>query len=111
MISLSTSTAQAEPTPDIAELTRKAESGDLNAETALARCYIAGIGVDKNMQLGLNWTLKAAQQGSSSAQAGLGLAYLYGAGSLNKNEEEAVKWLTLSANKEYAPAQRLAAFF
>lgn len=92
--------------PNIPELEKSANQGDANAEAMLARCYLSGTGVDKNTEIGLIWALKAAQHGNSSAQGMVGISYLYGFASLSKNQEEAVKWLTLSANKGFAPAQR-----
>jgi TPR repeat protein len=45
-----------------------------------------------------------AEQGNSKAQYHLGLCYLLGYG-VDKNVEEAVKWLEKAAKEEYADAQ------
>jgi hypothetical protein len=57
-----------------ADLLRHAASyfGDANAQYALARLYLDGTGVDKNMGLAVNWLATAAKKQHAAAQATLG---------------------------------------
>ncbi len=51
--------------------------------------------------------LRAASHGDCNAQFKLGLSYLKGELSLQKNSEEAEKWLTLAANQGHQGALSL----
>lgn len=57
-----------------ADLFRHAASyfGNADAQYALARLYLDGIGVDKNMGLAVNWLATAAKKQHAAAQATLG---------------------------------------
>jgi TPR repeat protein len=57
-----------------ADLFRHAASyfGDSDAQYALARLYLDGTGVDKNMGLAVNWLATAAKKQHAAAQATLG---------------------------------------
>lgn len=64
--------------PSIAELTKKAEAGDAQAQFELAYCLANGKDVEKNIELGLEWLLKSANQGNAEAQFSTGLYYFSG---------------------------------
>src|SRR4051812_32069559 len=62
--------------PDLAELTRKAEQGDAEAQYNLGVVHDLGIGVTKSYAESGKWYLKAASQGLAEAQFQLGVRYL-----------------------------------
>ena len=79
-----------------------AEQGDANAQTWLARAYLAG----DNIKDGIAWLRKAADQNNMEAQVLLGLAHFSGRG-VDKDAMEAVKWLRPAAEKGYPKAEGL----
>src|SRR5687768_7601769 len=62
----------------VADLTTKAETGDIPAQLELADIFAKGQGVAKNEKEAAKWYLKAAEQGNPKAQLFLGNAYLRG---------------------------------
>jgi uncharacterized protein len=64
-----------------ADLFRHAASyfGDADAQYALARLYLVGTGVDKNIGLAVNWLAQAAKKQQAAAQATLGELLWHGA--------------------------------
>ena len=85
-------------------LVQRAEAGDANAQSDLARCLFKGEGVDKNEQEGLKWARKAAEQGNAYAQFMLGSRLTEGFG-IAKNEKEGLMWLSKSAKQGNAKGQ------
>jgi TPR repeat protein len=57
-------------------LQNKAKVGDAQAQLELAVCYSTGEGVEKNVELALQWLKKSAEQGQAEAQFILGFLYL-----------------------------------
>jgi TPR repeat protein len=62
----------------IADLTTKAEAGEIAAQVELANIFAKGQGVAKDEKEAAKWYLKAAEQGNPEAQLFLGTAYLRG---------------------------------
>jgi len=71
---------------DINELSKLAESGDINAQIDLGVCYVKGDGVPLDAKKAAYWWQKAADGGNDVAQYYLGLLYLDGVG-VEKNLE------------------------
>lgn len=88
----------------IADLTRKAENGDVAAMTELGRCYLNGERVEKNPVQAYTWCKAAAEKGNAEAMFNLSTCYAEGIG-ITKNAAEAFKWCEKSANKNYVKAQ------
>ena len=107
---------------------KAAIQGDPQAQYKLFECYLYGRGTAKNIEeakkwfkachsedywidlpwddekSAVKWFSKLAEQGNSKAQYHLGLCYLLGYG-VDKNVEEAVKWLEKAAKDELTDAQ------
>ena len=106
-------------------LSKAARQGDAQAQYWLARWYLHGQGVEKDLGVALKWFSKAAQQGHTEAievvrriadpQADFGfpelqaitqalLGALYGQGEkVAQDYREARKWFTLAANGSSGP--------
>lgn len=100
----SASTANAESSRSIAELTFLAERGDAASQYELGKKLIEGVDVQESPYEGLRWITKAAQQDHGPAQAVLGAGYYYG-GLVEKNDEEAAKWFKEAADNNIKEAQ------
>jgi hypothetical protein len=104
--------------PHLAELLKNAEAGDAKAQYNLGLAFYNGVKgppvevrpgirrskiiLTQNTPLATDWFRKSAAQGYSEAQFMLGKCYLAGSG-VEKNKEEAMKWLkesTYQGNKE-----------
>lgn len=83
-----------------------AEQNDAEAQVLLAYCYEVGAGVPKNPQQVMNLMTRAAENGNAEAQFNLALNYSQGINGAPKNEAEAFRWASLSANQGYAQAER-----
>lgn len=83
------------------ELLEKAESGDLNAQLALAE-YCKN--VQKDYASAFHWWHQAAESGHGMAQYQVGLCRLNGIG-VAKNAEEAVAWFRKAVEQGDAQAQ------
>jgi len=110
MLAVSGWAQDAKPEPYSAELERKAEAGDANAQCSLGNCYYKQ-GVTKDYKEAVNWYkkavkwyTKAAEQGTADAQCRLGFCYDEGYG-VAKDKIEAVKWYTKAAEQGDAIAQ------
>ena len=86
------------------ELIKKAEAGDVNAQSDLARCLFKGEGIIKNEKEGFTWARKAAEHGNAYAQFMLGSRLTEGFG-IEKNEKEGLMWLSKSAKQGNAKGQ------
>jgi len=88
------------------DLKLKADKGDPKAQCAIALRYLFGHkGTPRDEAKAINWYSKAANQGYTIAQIGLGDCYMDGWGVL-KNEAEAIKWYSKAANLGDSDAQR-----
>ena len=84
--------------PYSAELVKKAEAGDANAQRDLGICYYEGKGVEKDYKEAVKWFTKSAEQGNQFGQLNLGNCY-YECTGVSKDLGEAVKWYTKSAEQ------------
>ena len=73
-----------------------AESGDSDAQVALASLYRAGLGVPADAVAALRWYRLAAEAGNAVAQLNLGDAYTLGIG-VAADPVSAYVWLSLAA--------------
>lgn len=77
---------------------KHAEQGNAKAQYMLGKCYTEGIGVSRNLALGVEWYIKAAEQGYAQAQSALSSCYSSGAG-IPKNPTLAYKWAKKAAEQ------------
>jgi TPR repeat protein len=71
--------------------------------------YINGQGISENSALGIEWVLKAANNGDAMAQFNIGKSYLNGSNGLPKNRIQALNWLKKAANNGHAQAELMLA--
>ncbi len=103
ILSLSLS-INAQSNDDLAQVKRKAEKGDAEAQVRLGVCYEAGVRVEQDLPEALKWFRKAAEQGYAPAQIILGHHYANGIG-IAKDEVEAVKCYRKAAEQGHTEAQ------
>lgn len=82
--------------PEVAELSRKADAGNTAAMVQLGNAYEKGEGAPKDAQQATTWFTKAADAGDSSAMYRLGRLYATGAG-VQKDYVEAFDWYKRAA--------------
>jgi TPR repeat protein len=87
------------------EFSTLAESGDTEAQYKLANMYSNGEGILRDRQKATKWYLKAAKQGYSEAQYGLGVMHIKGSHDFLKDYKEAAKWYQKSAKQGHPEAQ------
>lgn len=86
-------------------LIKGAEAGHAICQRVLGEAYYHGDGgLDVDKLLAFEWCMKAAQQGDAEASYCVGLSYLNGDG-VERNDEDAIKWLLAAAEKDYTDAQ------
>lgn len=88
---------------DFTDLTRKAESGDANAQFQLSQAYEKGNGIKQDYQLAFEWCRKAAEGGNAEAQNALGVMYSLGRG-VAQSKDEAFLWYKKAAKQNLAKA-------
>ena len=88
-------------------LRAKAVHGDAEAQFCLSKCYMGGNGVTRDIEEGMKWLRKAAEQGFAEAQYSLGCYYLDGEGGLEKNPEEAVRWWQKAAAQGHQDSKKM----
>lgn len=81
---------------------KAAEQGLDSAQINLARCYLQGIGVTKDEQIGLHWLQVAINSGNSDAMVNLGIFFVN-----QGNEAEGMKWLKEAQEKGNDKAEQL----
>lgn len=81
---------------DLGDLKQRAEAGDVEAQTHLAKCYAEGKGTAPDYKLAVHWYGAAAEHGNADAQAGLGELLEAGQG-LPRNMPEAARLYRLAA--------------
>ena len=85
-------------------LTKKAESGDRQAQYDLGMVYYAGkYELPRNVELGAEWFLKAAKQGHTEAEFSIGRCYFYGRG-VPRDKVLGVEWYHQAALKDHKQA-------
>ena len=77
---------------------KKAEQGDVVAQTNLGVMYAHGRGVAQNIAEACAWYRKAAEQGYANAQFKLGVMYANGRGVV-QNDAEACVWYRKAGSK------------
>src|SRR2546430_13639694 len=90
---------------EFAAVKDKAESGDAEAQFALATIYELGVDVPKNYAESGKWYLKAANQGLAEAQFKLGVRYFEYGKQARENYTSAFSWFYKAANQGIAAAQ------
>lgn len=80
----------------LADVIKKAESGDPDAQFQAGRAYEDGTGVEQNDLVAVQWYRKAADQGYGKAENSVGLMYRQGKG-VNLDKQEAARWYLKSA--------------
>ena len=88
----------------VAELTAKAEQGDVKAMVEIAEMYCGGTAVAQDDQICGMWMKRAAENGHARAQYLLGRMYESGIG-MRADPEQAYKWYALSASQGYQAAR------
>ena len=88
--------AQAPSASYIAQLKKKAATGDAVAQLNLGYAYDVGKGVPQDRAEAVKWYRLAAAQGDERAQFNLGVAYSDGEG-VPQNYVQAYKWYNLAA--------------
>ncbi len=73
-----------------------AEAGDARAQYNLGVSYRFGNGVEKDLQKGFSWTLKAAEKGDVRAEVNVASMYVDGAG-VTRDIGQAVGWYEKAA--------------
>src|SRR5262249_50044583 len=81
-----------------------AESGDVRAQSLLARMYYRGRAVSQDHVEALKWFRQAAEQGDAVAQFNLGVMYSEG-DSVPQDKAAAEKWYRLAADQGNPQAQ------
>jgi hypothetical protein len=94
--------------PALAELHRRAASGDTGAQLELGMRYVTGRGIKPDERAALRWIGKAAAQGHAAAQFELGSYYTL---EPHQDYERATDLLRQSALQGFAPAQSSLAMF
>jgi uncharacterized protein YjbI with pentapeptide repeats len=89
---------------DIGALTKKSESGDIDAQAELGLRYYKGRGVPQDAARAIEWWTKASIGGSVQAQNNLGALYYFGK-DVRQDYTEAKKWWRLAAGQGLAVAQ------
>lgn len=94
------------PEEKFAQLQKRAETGDAEAQYSLARMYVVGDGIPKDEAKALEWLQKAATQSYADAQYVLGNMYASGYLSiLPKDIAKAAEWYQKAAAQGNAKAQ------
>lgn len=79
-----------------AELLKKAQAGDAEAQYEVASYYLRNGTTDS--EEGMKWLIMAAENGNAHAQWELAYSYCYGWYGTKENDEQYVYWLTKAAN-------------
>lgn len=108
MIILATMLDAAEVDDQAATYYRKAaDAGSLDGVYGLATMYASGDGVKKDVQEARNLVIRAAEGGHQQATWVLAQAYIRGELGIpddQRDGKDALKWITLAADKEFLPA-------
>ena len=91
------------PSMRIVSIQKAAETGDPEAEFALAQAYDYGKDIAPDDQAAFSWYRKSAEQGFAPAQNALGLMYREGRG-VEQSKEKAVDWYRKAAKQKFAKA-------
>ncbi len=89
----------------LAEIQKKANAGDAEAQYNLGMCYANGVGIARDEAEAVKWYAKSAEQGLANAQNNLSVCYAKGDG-VARDDAAAVKWFRLATEQGDAKAQR-----
>jgi len=79
---------------------KAAEKGNVYSKVKVAINILKGIGIDKNIQKGMDMLIKAATENDSDwAQFQVGFTYYYGNESIKKDYAQSLHWFQLAAQK------------
>ena len=116
------------PKKSVKWFTKAAKQNHLESQLELAKLYVSGKGVEEDISEAVKWygkaaeqgnaeagkrveelkaieeTIKAAKKGDPEAQFNLGCSYYEGS-DIEKNYEEAFKWMSKAAKKDLPEAQ------
>jgi hypothetical protein len=92
-----------------AQIQKKAQANNAEAQTILASCYDLGRNVAPNRKENIRWLTLAANQGYAPAESQLGHIYLYGSG-IPSDYQQALLWEKKAAEQGEVEAQRDLAF-
>ena len=84
--------------PELREVGRRAEEGDVAAQYRLAQMYSTGQGAPQSLDDAARWYLAAAEQGHEMAAYRLAFLYLRGRGFAQKDYVQAYRWFSVSAD-------------
>jgi TPR repeat protein len=98
------STEAETPEKKLADLMKRAEQGNTQAQFNLGSMYHKGEGVPKDAAKAVEWYQKPAEQGNAVAQSNLGSMYDEGEG-VPKDAAKAVEWWQKAAEQGNALAQ------
>jgi hypothetical protein len=84
--------------PELREVGRRAEGGDVVSQYRLAQMYSTGQGAPQSLDDAARWYLAAAEQGHDLAAYKLAFLYLRGRGVAQKDFVEAHRWFSVSAD-------------
>ncbi|MGH8612675.1 MAG: tetratricopeptide repeat protein [Gammaproteobacteria bacterium] len=90
----------------VAEILKRAESGDGVMQYNLAWMHVSGEGVRANDASAARWFLKAAEQGIADAQTKIGVLYMTGTG-VRLDWQTGFRWLEKAALQDDSLAQML----
>ncbi len=94
------------PAQSIEDLKKQAKDGNAEAQYQLAKAYISGQGVTKDVKQGMEWLDKAAVLEHAGAQDALWVMYRKGfTPYIAKDPKRALEWLKKSADHNYATAE------
>ena len=91
------------------KLSPLASRGNAKAQYYLGRMYEHGEGRAADSEKAIKWYSAGAEGGYARAQYKVAAGYLYGYGSIKKDEAKAREWLLKSAEGGYRRAQRILA--
>lgn len=84
---------------------KAAELGHLGAMDELAKMYLVGEGVEKDVDKALELFTEAANLGDTNAMHNLGRLYHFGV-ELPREEQKALEWYSCAADNGYLPARK-----
>ena len=95
---------------DPAELRRRAEAGDPDAQYEVGYAYFTGNGTKQSYKRARKWYERAAKQGHAGAQFNLGLIYLDGIGT-SRRDILGLAWMYVAAAQTDTANGRIAQAF
>ena len=85
---------------------KAAEQGHAEAQYRLGLAYRLGLGIEKDLTASSAWYRRAAEQGHGQSQLELGVLLIEFKAEAVTDYEEAIRWLSLAADRNNVQAQR-----